>query len=225
MNASLVEARFVARVNRFLVRVRRGGTVVDVHLPNPGRLGELLVPGAPMRLVSAGSRNRSTAYDVLAVHHGGEWVCLDTRLANVAVREALDAQTFSEFSRYRVIRPEARWHESRFDFLLEHPGRCWLEVKSCSLVENDHALFPDAPTARGARHVHELASLARHGTRAALLFVVVRSADRLSPNDSADPAFGEALRDAADAGVEIRARRASLRGRRLALGRALPIDL
>ena len=216
---------FMARPNRFRVRVDLEGATVDAHLPNPGRLQELLRPGAALRLVPSAGMRRSTKYDVLAARCAGEWVCLDTRLANAAVRVALEARILPEFSSFRVLRPEVRWRSSRFDFLLENPRRCWLEVKSCSLVLNGCAFFPDAPSARGARHLRELAWLARHGSRAALLFVVVRRAERLSPNDSADPAFGEHLRAASDAGVEIQARRASLRGRRLILGRALPIVL
>ncbi len=225
MKASPVDARFVARVNRFRVRVELGGTIVDAHLPNPGRLGELLAPGIRVRMVPANSSNRTTAYDLLAARCGREWVCLDTRLANVAVRDALDARTLPEFSMYGITRQEVRWRDSRFDFLLEKPGRCWVEVKSCSLVRDGRALFPDAPTARGTKHLRGLASLARHGAHAAVLFVVVRRAVCFSPNDAADPAFGQALRDAADAGVEIHARRASLHGRHLVLDQPLPTDL
>lgn len=225
MNARLIDARFVARLNRFRVRVDRDGTAADAHLPNPGRLEELLVPGAAVRLLPASAPYRTTAYDVLAVRRGGQWVCLDTRLANVVVGEALEAHALPGFSRYREIRPEARWRDSRFDFLLEDPGRCWIEVKSCSLVRGGRALFPDAPTLRGTKHVDHLAALARRGDRAALVFVVMRRADRLSPNDGRDPAFGEALRKAVGVGVEIHAWRASLRADRLSLRLPVPIDL
>ncbi len=225
MRDALVDARFVTRINRFRVRAELGDGLADAHLPNPGRLRELLLPGVSLRLVPIAGASRSTGFDVLAVRRSGEWVCLDTRLANTAVADALSARSLPEFSGYRVVRPEARRHDSRFDFVLEEPGRCWLEVKMCSLVVGDRGLFPDAPTLRGTKHVRELASLVRHGVRAALLFVVVRHASRFSPNDVTDPPFGAALRAAIDAGVEVSARRAQLRGRRLVLGTRVPIDL
>ena len=225
MSEPLLRARFVSRPNRFRVRAEFQGTRVDAHLPNPGRLGELLEPGVVLRLLPACDTGRSTACDVLAVRRDGAWVCLDTRLANAAVAEALARHALPEFSCYRVARAEARWQDSRFDFLLEDPGRCWLEVKSCSLVVRGVACFPDAPTVRGAKHLERLACLSRRGTRAAVLFVVVRRATRLAPNDITDPAFGDALRNAAAACVEVLARRASLRGRRRVLGGRLPIDL
>ena len=225
MSEALVDARFVSRPNRFRVLADVRGARVDAHLPNPGRLGELLVPDVALRLSPTGGEGRSTAYDVLAVRRKGAWVCLDTRLANAAVADALSRRALPGFSRYRTVRPEVRWRGSRFDFLLEDPGRCWLEVKSCSLVVHGIARFPDAPTARGTKHLGHLASLARRGTRSAVLFVVVGRAARFAPNDATDPAFGDALRRAAAAGVEVLAHRASLRGRRLVLGGPIPISL
>ena len=225
MIGGTVDARFVSRPNRFRVLADLRGDSVAAHLPNPGRLRELLEPGARLRLVPVAGANRLTSHVVLAVRRWREWVCLDTRLANAAVADALAMRTLPEFSRYRRHRGEVRWQDVRFDFLLEDPDRCWLEVKSCSLVQGGVARFPDAPTVRGARHLGRLACLALRGNRAAVLFVVVRHAARFAPNDAADVAFGEALRMAAAAGVEVLARRASLQGRRLVLGARVPIDL
>lgn len=220
-----IEARFRSRPNRFVVRAARGRHVVDAFLPNPGRLEELLQPGVPLRLRPATGPHRSTRYDVLAAQADRQWVCLDTRLANAAVAEVLRQKAFAEFRQHRSFRSEPPWSHGRFDFLLEDPGRCWLEVKMVSLVVDRLALFPDAPTARGARHLRELAGLARSGDRAAVLFLVVRRASRFAPNASTDPAFANALREAADAGVEVLVRRASLRGDRLAIGARLPTTL
>lgn len=225
MNAPWFEVRLLARPNRFRVRVSWNRQELNAFLPNPGRLQELLRPGSPLRLVPKEGVGRRTRFDVLAVRHGGEWVCLDTRLANAAVGEALEARSLPEFARYRIIRSEVPWHTSRFDFRLEDPGLCWLEVKSCSLVQAGRALFPDAPTCRGVRHLQELTRLARSGAATAVLFVVVRRSARFSPNDATDPDFGVALRKADAAGVEIVARQASLRGLRLSLGGRVPIDL
>ncbi len=225
MSATLIDGRFVARPNRFHVRVRVDGRVEDAYLPNPGRLRELLVPGVSLRLLRAPGADRRTRFDVLAGRHGGAWVCLDTRQANAAVATALAAGSLPEFSAYREIRAEAPAGDSRLDFRLADPGTCWIEVKCCSLVVRGRALFPDAPTERGTRHLRELAVRARRGNRAVLLVCVVRRATCFSPNDAADPAFGRALRNAHRAGVEVRAHLAAMRGPELALGRPIPVDL
>ncbi len=225
MTAPWIEARFVERPNRFLIRATVGRRTVEAYLANSSRLGELLLPGARLRVVPAEGEQRSTRYDALAVWKGGEWVCLDTRLSNLAVAEALRVRILPEFARFRSVRAEARWRESRFDFLLQNPGRCWLEVKTCSLLRGRRAVFPDAPTARGTRHVSHLAELAARGDAAALLILVLRRAERFSPNDETDPEFVRALRSAKEAGVDIIARRAHLRGLRLEVDRRIPIDL
>lgn len=225
MSASFVPGRFVSRLNRFRVQVRVHGRIEGAYLPNPGRLRELLVPDTSLRLVRARGADRRTRFDVLAGLHGGEWVCLDTRLANTAVADALAAGSLPGLSAYREIRAEAPTGDSRLDFRLARPGTCWIEVKCCSLVVRGRALFPDAPTQRGARHLRALSARARRGDRAVLLVVVVRRATRFSPNDAADPAFGRALRAAQLSGVEVRAHLAALRGPELVLGRRIPVDV
>lgn len=225
MTAPWVEARFLERPNRFLVRVRTSHGSLLAFLANPGRLAELLVPGAPVRLVPSRSRNRRTRYDVLAVRTGREWVCLDTRKANEAVAAALRDRRLPELSSRRFVRREVPFRESRFDFVLEGPGREWLEVKTCSLAREGDAWFPDAPTDRGTRHLNHLMELVRRGDRASVLFLVVRQAHRFRPNDDADPDFADALRRAGRSGVRVIARLASLRGATLRLGRPLAVVL
>jgi len=225
MTSPWTEARFLSRPNRFLVRVVRGRRAFSAFLPNPGRLEELLLPRAILRVCPAPDLRRKTRYDVLAVRSGEEWVSLDTRLANATLAAALDRKGLPEFEEFRRYRREVSALGSRFDFLLEGARRCWLEVKHCSLVRDGTALFPDAPTERGVRHLEGLSQLARQGDRAACLFLVVRSARSFAPNEATDPAFASALRSAARDGVEVYARRGFLRGRNLLVGRAIPTEL
>ena len=207
---SLVPATFVRRDNRFRVQVRVTGRVEAAHLPNSGRLGELLVPGHAVWLAPADLRRkpqRRMAYDLALVEFAGRLVSVDARLPGRLVEEALRHGQLAGFERYTTLRREVRLGESRLDFRLEaEPDEppCWIEVKSVTLVEDGTALFPDAPTLRGQRHVRELMGAVAHGDRAAVVFIVQRDdAARFRPHDAADPALGQALREAARAGVEV----------------------
>lgn len=222
----LEEARFLERPNRFLVRADLRGTVVPAHLPNPGRLRELLRPGAKLYLRPQPAGHRKTAYDAVAVRTGGVLVSVDTRLPNRAVRRALEARTLPAFAAYTRVRPEVPLGASRIDFLLRNGEACYLEVKSVTLVEGGVALFPDAPTGRGRRHVEELTKTVEAGHRAAILFLVQRpDARRFRPHDATDPAFGDALRRAEGRGVEIHAFRSRFDGEDLVDFAPLQISL
>jgi sugar fermentation stimulation protein A len=169
---------------------------------------------------------RKTALDVLAVRTEGRWVCVDTRLANALTEEALKAKAVPGLWPYDAVVPESAHGRSRFDFLLPRGRmRGYVEVKSVTLVAGGVALFPDAPTLRGARHVDDLLALRRRGYGAAVLFLVHRDALVLRPNDATDPAFGTALRRAARGGVFVLAHRTVFDGRTLSLGPPLPVDL
>lgn len=222
----LFEAAFKERLNRFLVRVERHGRQHLCHLPNPGRLHELLAEAAPVLLRRRARRGRKTAYDMVAVRKGAVWVSVDTRLPNRAVGEWLAEGTLPEFRGYRKVQPEVPLGESRIDFLLHNGKDCYLEVKSCTLVEGDSALFPDAPTDRGRRHLMTLAEAAERGLRSSVLFVVQRpDASLFRPRDETDPAFADALRDARVRGVEVYAYRARFEEGELVDPRRLRTDL
>lgn len=243
----LVPATFVARPNRFVALVRLDGAPagpavepLPAHVPDPGRLHDLLVPGARLWLVAAdrhppgpplrpGLRRRpprKTHYDVLLVEWAGELVSLDTRLPLALVRRNLEEQRIPEFAGYSEVRPEVRLGRSRIDFLLSDAlgAQCYVEVKSATLVEEGLALFPDAVTERGARHLRELAAARRAGYRAAALFVVQRrAAQALAAHAENDPVFAQALREAAAAGVELVAYTCQLTLTGIALDQRIPV--
>jgi sugar fermentation stimulation protein A len=224
----LVEANLIVRDNRFLVTVEMDGEPVHAHLADRGRLKELLVPGRRLVLVERRAEHRKTDYDVSLVDYHGVWVSLDTRLPNKLVREAIEAEVISQATGYTTVRGEVTRGHSRFDFLLEAEGRapCLLEVKSASLVVDGVACFPDAITARGKRHVLELADAVEEGYRAIVVFVVQRGdATGLRPQDEADPEFGQALREAAARGVEIYAYGCHVEPGRVEIVHPLPVYL
>ena len=205
IRGKMVTGTFGERPNRFLALVRVNGATVPCFLPNPGRLHELLVPDIKVILKEAPRGDRRTSYDLIGVWAGDHKISVDSRVPNQLLLEALRNRELEEFSMYRVVKPEWSFDHTRFDFLLtDREEKCLLEVKSCTLVEGGRALFPDAPTERGRRHILDLIEARRKGYRACVLFLVQRTdAQRFSPNDAMDPEFGRTLRRAATEGVEV----------------------
>ncbi|MGB9854334.1 MAG: DNA/RNA nuclease SfsA [Candidatus Bathyarchaeales archaeon] len=204
-DGKLLKGIFKARVTRFSVLVQVGDKAVVCFLPNPGRLEELLVLNAEVVLKEVERCKRKTWYDLIGVYHGNQIVSVDSRLPNRLVFEALKNRDLPEFAEYTKVKPEYRYGHTRFDFLLSNnDAPCLLEVKSCTLVKDRVAMFPDAPTKRGTRHVLELVKAKNEGYRACILLMIQRTdAYAFKPNDEMDAAFGKALRHAAERGVEV----------------------
>ncbi len=221
----LVEGRFLRRENRFRATVEVAGAKVPAHVPSPGRMAELLTPHRPVWLAPGNHPPRKTPYDLLLVAHEGVLVSLDSRRPNALVVEAIVAGRL--FPGYEGLEQEVTSGDSRLDLRLVGPtGPCWVEVKSVNLVEDGLALFPDAPTLRGRRHLQELAKLAQAGQRAVALFVVQRSDARaFAPHQRLDPAFAEALRQAHRMGVEVRAYGCRVSLAEIALAEELPVKI
>ncbi len=219
---------FLERPNRFLATVQVDAAVVPCFVPNPGRMYELLFPGVEVLLHEVGRQGqRKTGWDLIGVQYGAAVVSIDTRVPNRLVRAALENGDLPELTGYPGIQPEYRYGHSRLDFLLTRDeARCLVEVKSCTLVDDGVARFPDAPTVRGRRHLADLMAAKRAGVRACVVFVVQRGdAQRFTPNDATDPAFGATLRQAVQAGVEVYVYRAPLIGRRITLNGRLDVAL
>ncbi len=200
----IVAGHFLDRPNRFIAHVELEGRVETVHVKNTGRCRELLVPGATVYLADswdeAGIPNgRKTRYDLVAVEKGARLINMDSQAPNKAVAEWLRAGNL--FPVGSVIRPEFSHGDSRVDFAVLAPELALLEVKGVTLEKENVALFPDAPTLRGAKHLRHLAAFPG---RSAVMFVIqMEGVSLFRPNDGTDPAFAAALRDAAASGVEI----------------------
>lgn len=231
----LVAGRFLCRDNRFRVTLEVEGEAVWAHLPNSGRLGELLVPGRQVIAAERLAAHRRTAYDLILVEADGtpessgrRWVSVDARLPNDLVAEALRIGRLQPLTGYPSVRREVRFGHSRIDYLLEAEGRppCLMEIKSVTLVINGLACFPDAVTARGRRHLEELARAVEDGYRAVVLFVVQRDdAQGLRPHDESDPAFGQTLRQVARQGVEVLAYGCRVQPGQIRIVRPIPVHL
>ncbi len=222
-----MEGVFIERLNRFAALVDINGKQEMVHVANSGRMGELFVPGFRVLLKHRPGEHRKTKYDLALVDTGFGLASADARLPNALVREALEARRLPQFADYPQIRPESTFGESRLDFLLEGPaGRCYLETKSVTLVEDGVGLFPDAPTLRGVKHLKSLEQALALGHRAAAIFVIQRNdAQTFSTSDDSDPDFGLALRHALVAGVEAFAYKCRVTERHVELGEPLLIHL
>ena len=232
IEGEMVRARFLSRTSRFsvLAELADGAGKVgrfECHLPNPGRLKELLVPGAGLLLRPAKDPDRrKTKFDVFAVVAYGHAVVVDSRVANHIMREAFSSGEVPGFSGYELVKSEPQFGKSRLDFLLAGDELWLVEVKSCTLVRDGRALFPDAPTKRGRRHLMELVKAVEEGYRASVIFVVQREdAEVFMPNDETDPDFGDALRVAAARGVEAIALAARFREWSVELAGEVPVDL
>jgi len=201
MGRMIEKARFIARPNRFTVRCALGSEILEAYLPNPGRLWELLLPDSDLYVIrqEAGA-NRKLEGLVVAVEREGRPVMLHTLACNDIVADLLSRRCLPGFEEMRIVRREVTRGSSRFDFLLEEGGlQHLLEVKSCTLFGRRIAMFPDAVTSRGRRHLLELAELARQGTPAHVLFLVgCPHVDYFLPDYHTDFAFASAFQAVRD---------------------------
>ena len=198
--SKIVKAKFIDRPNRFIAHVEVEGVTETVHVKNTGRCRELLLPGANVVLEDCGNPARKTRYDLVAVEKDGlGWVNIDSQATNKAVREWLENQD------YTYIKPEYKYGDSRIDFYMEKSAqRFLLEVKGCTLEVDGVGYFPDAPTERGIKHLRELTAAVKNGYRCVVAFVIqMNGITEVRPNVATHKEFGEAWKDAEDAGVEF----------------------
>ena len=217
--------RFLSRPNRFIAHVELEGRTEICHVKNTGRCRELLVPGAAVYLERADNPARKTGYDLVAVEKGERLINMDAQAPNRVFGEWAAAGLF--LPGLTAIRPEFTWEDSRFDFCLEDgAGPVLVEVKGVTLEEDGVVRFPDAPTERGVKHLRGLLRAAERGYRAAAFFVIQMENVRcFRPNDETDPAFGQALREAAAGGVGVYAYDCRVTPTSLVMGAPVPVDL
>ena len=221
----ILPARFLSRPNRFVARVEAEGEELVCHVKNTGRCRELLVPGATVWLEESPNPSRKTKFDLIAVEKGDRLINMDAQAPNKVFGEWAAAGGFREG--LTLLRPETTYGSSRFDFYWESSkSRDFVEVKGVTLEEDGVVRFPDAPTLRGVKHLDELAKAREAGYEAAVCFVIQMENVRwFAPNDETHPEFGQALRRAAQAGVEILAMDCAVTPQSLTMGKSVPIRL
>lgn len=197
----IIRAKFVARPNRFVAIIDVEGNEELCHIKNTGRLKELLVPGATIFVQQATGATRKTRYDLISVYKGQRLVNVDSQAPNQIAIEYLP----QVISGVKLIKPEIKFGNSRFDLYLETDCERYLaEVKGVTLEKAGVAMFPDAPTERGLRHLKELGRSLKMGYKALMLFVIqMKGVKYFTPNDDTHRAFGEMLRRVSEAGVGL----------------------
>ena len=224
----MVSGIFLERHNRFIAEVRLGEEIITAHVPNTGRCKELLIPGVKVYLKESDSPKRKTKYSLLGVDNRGGYVSIDSQEPNKVVAEGLKEGKIPVLEDYTQIIREKTVDEGRLDFYLKNDKEdAYMEVKGVTLVEGDVALFPDAPTARGAKHLETLIRLKEGGHRAIVFFLVQHHLGVVfRPNETNDPEFAKILRKAKVRGVEILAYRClydeDYKGR---IGEQLPVEI
>lgn len=199
---NIVQGTFLRRPNRFIAHIEIDGKEEICHVKNTGRCRELLIPGATVWCQEFDNPNRKTKYDLICVQKGDSLINMDSQAPNIAAKEWLLSGGLGDI---QELKPEYTHGDSRFDFSFIKDGkRCFLEVKGVTLERDGVCAFPDAPTERGVKHLQGLTAAVQEGYGAFVLFVV-QMADMkyLRPNDETDPAFGQALRKASQAGVTV----------------------
>ncbi|MDD2898410.1 MAG: DNA/RNA nuclease SfsA [Desulfuromonadaceae bacterium] len=217
----------IKRYKRFLADVLlEDGTAVTAHCPNTGSMSGCATPGSRVLLSRSLSPGRKYPLGWELVEAEGLWVGINTALPNRLVREAIEDGTVAELQGYTSIRPEIPYGEhSRIDLLLDGPsGQCFVEIKNVTLVENGRALFPDAVSTRGQKHLQELMKVVRTGHRGVIFFTVQRGdSTSVSPADLIDQEYGRLLRLALENGVEALAYQALVTPTEVRLTKRLPV--
>ena len=204
---NIVRGEFISRPNRFIAKVKIDGEEHTVHVKNTGRCKEILVPGAVVYLERSENPERKTAYDLIAVEkktgNGKLLINIDSQIPNLCAAEFLPLSGL--FPKGTVIRREVTYGNSRFDIMAESPSKkAFVEVKGVTLEKNGTALFPDAPTERGVKHIKELIRAHSEGIDTYIMFIIqMDSIKSFSPNEETHPEFAAVLREADKAGVKI----------------------
>ncbi len=200
---NIIKGKFISRPNRFFAQVEIDGRAEICHVKNTGRCKELLIPGVTVYLEQSDNPTRSTKYDLIAVEKGTTLINMDSQAPNKVIYEWIKAGNY--FKNITVFKPEAVYGDSRFDLYLEADGeRIFAEVKGVTLENDGVAMFPDAPTERGVKHITELVKATQNGYKAYIFFVIqIDECRYFTPNIATHPQFATALKNAAEQGVNV----------------------
>lgn len=198
---NIKKGKFIDRPNRFIAHVEIDGVVEICHVKNTGRCKELLVPKSTVFVQEFDSSKRKTKYDLISVYKGVRLINMDSQVPNKVVAEFLP----NIFDDIKHVKPESKYKNSRFDFYVEtHNDKIFIEVKGVTLENDGIVMFPDAPTERGIKHINELIECKKDGYLAYIIFVIqMDNVKYFTPNNVTHEAFGKALKNAKEQGVQI----------------------
>lgn len=221
------KAVFLNRTNRFIAHVLLDGNEETVHVKNTGRCRELLINGATVILEKSKNPDRKTKYSLIAVYKNDMLINMDSQIPNGVAAEGIIKGLIPEIGKPDMLKREVSFSKSRFDIYFEkNEIRGFVEVKGVTLEKNKTAMFPDAPTKRGYKHVKELIKAKKEGYKAILLFVIqFENAAEFRPNKEMDPDFANALKEAENAGVQILAYKCRVKENEIELTEKVPVYL
>ncbi len=224
----LIHGKLIKRYKRFLADVRLDdGTEIVAHCTNSGSMKSCLENGAEVYLTPANNPKRKTKFTWEMIKIDGDWVGINTGNPNKLAFDAIVEGTIPELSGYTNVTREVKFGDSRFDVFAENEnGKCFVEVKNVSLKEGKYALFPDAVTTRGQKHLKTLMEVKSEGMRAVMLYIIQRSdVEVFSPAAEIDPVYAKLLKEAVGAGVEVIPMQAKVTPGRIELVKKLPFEI
>jgi sugar fermentation stimulation protein A len=218
---------FIKRPNRFLALVNLDGNDEPVHVRDPGRLEELLFPGNRVMVSKAANPDRKTGWDLVAAEFENRWILVNSGKHREIATRLIAGGFIIPSEQIEKTRPEVKYGKSRLDFRLDLKDgqKLWIEVKGCTLAQQGIALFPDAPTLRGTRHLNELVEIRQKGMRAAMVILIFRDdAKVFAPYGRRDPLFADAFYKAVASGVEAYPVSLSFKNGAVNFNRLIPIQ-
>ncbi len=227
----VVQATFIRRINRFIAEVELDGHVIQVHVKNTGRCAELFIKGVTVYLEPAKNPDRKTKYSLVAIVKNGILINIDSQIPNAVAQEALENNDFLKelIGETTYIRREVTYQKSRFDIYYENENtgaKGFIEVKGVTLEDEGIAMFPDAPTLRGTKHIRELMDSVGEGYQSYILFVIqMKGVHVFKPNHRTDPVFSETLIEAEKNGVTILCLDSIVTPDSIVLDQPIPVEL
>ncbi|WP_290703187.1 DNA/RNA nuclease SfsA [Amphritea sp.] len=230
---NMQQGRLIKRYKRFLADIELDdGSQLTVHCPNTGSMKNCADPGSEVWIKDSGNLKRKYLFGWELVRVEGQfWACINTGRANALIKEAIETGVIEELQGYESIRQEVKYGDenSRIDLFLEDAQRpsCYVEIKNVTLLEQQGlGAFPDAVTTRGAKHLRELMLMVEQGYRSVLIFCVPHTGiEQVRPADHIDPKYGQLLREAVSAGVEVYAYGAKITPKEVTISHPLPVLL
>lgn len=224
----LVKGKLIKRYKRFLADIElENGNVVVAHCTNSGSMKSCIEEGAPVYLSQAKDPNRKTKFTWEIIFINNDWVGINTGVPNKLAFEYIKENKIPKLSNYKIVKREVKFGDSRFDVYCENENeKCFVEVKNVTMKEGNQALFPDAVTTRGQKHLNTLVEVKKQGMRAVMLYIIQRSdVVGFGPAKEIDPDYAKAMKIASENGVELIAYQAKVSPTEIILDKELPINL
>jgi len=223
----LIKGKLIQRYKRFLSDIElEDGTIVVAHCTNSGTMKSCIEEGAPVYLSPAADPNRKTKFTWEMIYMNGSWIGINTLIPNKLAFDAIKNGKIEKLKGYTYVKREVRFGDSRFDIYAENETeKCFIEVKNVTMKAGNYALFPDAVTTRGRKHLETLIEVKKQGIRAVMLYVIQRmDVEVFGVARELDPEYAKVLSKAMHNGVEVIAMQAKVSPEEIVFNKELPVE-